>query len=63
VAKRPLPRLNHIELAEEVERLLHRRFQGDRGCEKAARWLLTHFTGWDLEAMIEELRNELPKQR
>jgi hypothetical protein len=53
VAKRPLPKHPKAELEEEALRLLRRHFEHH---SDAMRFVLDRFTGWDLEAIIEELR-------
>jgi hypothetical protein len=54
VKKPPLPKAGKPELMAEALKLL----SGRKCPEEAVEWLLHRFTGWDLEAIITELRNE-----
>jgi len=51
--KPPLPKAGKDELTREVLRLLRERFTPSEALD----FVLPFFTGWDLEAIIEELKS------
>lgn len=54
--KKPAPpKLSKAELVREATKLLQAGFEHPA---EAVTWLLNQFTGWDLEAIIERLKNE-----
>jgi len=55
VKKPAPPKLTKAELKQEARKLL---MAGFHHPAEAADWLLDQFTGWDLEAIIERLKNE-----